>query len=137
MSDSIKQLVISLHDAFTKNEFDKVLDLCTDDVEVHAYAFGLSFYGKDGFMGFMKGFKSAFPDMTIRHKNLLVQENKVAVEFTGNGTHTGALQTPTGSVAPTGKTVELTVSEFMEWENGRLKRLHNYQDSGSLMRQIS
>ncbi|HYD20457.1 MAG TPA: ester cyclase [Flavipsychrobacter sp.] len=137
MSDSIRQLVIRLHDAFSKNEFEKVLELCTDDVTVQAYAFGLSFYGKDGFMGFMQGFKSAFPDMAIMHKNMLVDGNRVAVEFTGNGTHTGTLQTPAGVIAPTGKTLVVTACEFMEWENGKLKRLHNYQDAGSLMLQIS
>lgn len=135
-ANSVKQASIEIHDAFSKNQFDKVLNLCHDDVEVHAYAFGAVFKGKEGFMNFMQSFKSAFPDVAITHKNLVVEENRVAVEFTGKGTHTGALQTPAGAIPATGKTVELNVAEFMIWENGKLKSLHNYQDAGSLLRQI-
>lgn len=136
MTNSVKENVIALHNAFSKNQFDKVLELCSDSVEVHAHAFGLAFHGKEGFMNFMQGFKSAFPDVSIHHKKFVVDGNHVAVEFIGKGTHTGALQTPAGTIPPTGKTIELTVAEFMVWENGKLKTLHNYQDSGSLMRQI-
>jgi steroid delta-isomerase-like uncharacterized protein len=133
---SPKQATIEIHDAFSKNQFDKVLVLCHDDVVVNAYAFGAVFKGKDGFKDFMQSFKSAFPDVVITHKNIIAEGNNVAVEFTGKGTHTGALQTPAGAIPATGKTVELTVAEFMVWENGKLKSLHNYQDAGSLLRQI-
>jgi steroid delta-isomerase-like uncharacterized protein len=137
MENSTRQLVIDLHSAFSANQFDKVLSMCADNVEVHAHAFGMTFNGKDGFMNFMQGFKSAFPDVTIHHNNMVVDGNKAAVEFLGKGTHTGDLQTPGGVIAPTGKKVEFTVSEFMEWEHGKLKSLHNYQDAGSLMQQIA
>src|ERR1043166_8652995 len=132
MKNTSKENSVAIHDAFSKNEFDKVLALCHDDVEVHAYAFGMTFHGKDGFMSFMQSFKSAFPDVMIQHNNIIEQDDRVALEFTGNGTHTGDLQTPAGAIPATGKKVELTVSEFMVWENGKLKSLHNYQDAGSL-----
>ncbi len=131
-----KQLAIALHDAFSNNEFDKVIALCHDDVEVHAYAFGAVFKGKEGFMNFMQSFKAGFPDVRIYHQNFVEDANKIAVEFLGKGTHTGTLQTPAGKIPATGKSVELTVAEFMIWEDGKLKNLHNYQDAGSLLLQI-
>jgi steroid delta-isomerase-like uncharacterized protein len=133
---NIKQLVISIHDAFSKNQFDKVLELCHENVEVHAYAFGAVFQGKDGFMNFMQSFKGAFPDVIIHHKKLLVENNNAAIEFSGKGTHTGPLVTPAGNIPATGKKIELDVAEFMEFKDGLLISLHNYQDAGSLMRQI-
>jgi len=136
MANTSKENVIALHDAFSKNQFDSVLDLCHDDVEVHAYAFGMNLKGKDGFMSFMQSFKSAFPDVIIYHRQFVEEGDKVAVEFTGKGTHTGPMQTPAGILPATGKKIEITVSEFMVWENGKLKSLHNYQDAGSLLRQI-
>ncbi len=137
MENSIKQAVIDIHTAFSNNQFDKVLSLCADDVEVKAHALGLTFNGKEGFMNFMQSFKSAFPDVTVYHNNLIIDGNKAAVEFIGKGTHSGELQTPNGTIPATGKKVEFIVSEFMVWENGKLKSLHNYQDAGSLMRQIT
>jgi steroid delta-isomerase-like uncharacterized protein len=136
MSTTIKQSVIDLHNAFSNNQFDKVLELCADDIEAKAYAWGMTFNGKNGFSNFMQGFKSAFPDVKIEHKNLMAEGNRVAVEFVGKGTHTGVLQTPAGAIEPTGKQVEFIASEFMIWENGKLKSLHNYQDAGSILRQI-
>jgi steroid delta-isomerase-like uncharacterized protein len=133
---NIKQLVISIHDAFSKNQFNKVLELCHEKVEVHAYAFGAVFHGKEGFMNFMQSFKGAFPDVTIHHKNLLVETNSAAIEFTGRGTHTGPLVTPGGTIPASGKKIELDVAEFMAFEDGLLVSLHNYQDAASLMRQI-
>lgn len=136
MTHSIKDQVVSIHNAFSSNNFDAVLAFCHDDVIVQAYAFGAEFHGKDGFMNFMQSFKSAFPNVAIKHKNFVIDGNKAAVEFTAIGTHTGELQTPNGAIPATGKSIELTVAEFMEWENGKLKSLHNYQDAGSLLRQI-
>jgi steroid delta-isomerase-like uncharacterized protein len=136
MANTNKENVIAIHDAFSKNQFDKVLELCHENVEVQSHALGMTFKGKDGFLGYMQSFKSAFPDVSVHHNNMLVDGDKVAVEFTGRGTHTGTLQTPAGSIAATGKPIEIVVSEFMTWENGRLRTLHNYQDAGTLLRQI-
>jgi steroid delta-isomerase-like uncharacterized protein len=136
MSNEIKDAVIRLHEAFSKNQLEKAIAMTADNVEVNAYAFGASFKGKEGFMGFMQSFKSAFPDVSIHHKNLMVDGNRAAVEFTAKGTHTGPLQTPAGTIPPTGRPIELTVAELMVWENGKLKSLHNYQDAATLMRQI-
>ncbi len=133
MSHEIKQLAIRLHGGFSNNQFDKVLELCHDDVEVHSYAFGAHFNGKEAFVNFMQGFKIPFPDVTLHHKNFVVEGNKVAVQMTANGTHSGPFQTPKGLIPATGKKIELFVSEFMVFENGKLISLHNYQDAGSLM----
>ena len=133
------QLAIStqkLHQTFSDNQFEETLAMAADDVQIVAHAFGLTFNGKPEFMAFMQGFKSAFPDMRLHYQNILVNENRVAVEFTATGTHTGPLQTPAGDIPPSGKKVTLNVSEFLEWENGKLKSIHNYQDAGSLLRQI-
>ncbi|MEZ5013599.1 MAG: ester cyclase [Chitinophagales bacterium] len=135
MSDS-KQLTIAIHEAFSNNAFDQVLALCHENVEVHAHAFGAVFTGKEGFMQFMQSFKTGFPDVRIAHEHFVVEGGSVAVQFTGRGTHTGTLQTPAGDIPATGKKVELHVAEFLVWENGKLRSLHNYQDAGSLLRQI-
>jgi steroid delta-isomerase-like uncharacterized protein len=136
MSNSIKEIAMQIHDAFSRNQFEKVLNLCHDDVEVHAYAFNAVFKGKEGFMSFMQSFKIAVPDVAIHHRNFVVEGNRLAVEFQGKGIHSGPLHTPAGTIAATGKSVEITVAEFMVFENGKLKTLHNYQDAGSLLRQI-
>lgn len=134
--DNNKTLTKSIHDYFSKNQFDKCVELADEKVQIVAHAFGLTFNGRDEFRGFMQGFKQAFPDMTISHDNILADGDKVAVEFTARGTHTGPLQTPAGEIPASGKKVSLNVVEVYDWHNGRFTKMANYQDSASLMRQI-
>ncbi len=136
MENNYAELSRELHETFSKGQMDKTLAMVSEKIEIHAYAFGMSFHGKSGFETFMQSFKSAFPDIRIEHKTILSQGNRVAVEFTAVGTHQGALQTPAGPIPATGKTVTFTVAEFLEWEDGKLLSLHNYQDAGSILRQI-
>lgn len=136
MEDQNVKLTREVHDNFSADNFSRCMELADENVQVAAHAFGMTFNGKSEFGNFMQGFKQAFPDMKLEHSNIVANGNKVAVEFTAHGTHTGPLQTPEGVIPPTGKKVQLNVSEFYEWENGKFKKMANYQDGGSLMRQI-
>jgi len=131
-----KILTKALHDNFSENQIDKCVELADEKVQVVAHAFGQEFHGRDEFRKFMMGFKEAFPDMIIAHNSILAEGEKVAVEFTAHGTHTGSLQTPSGEIPASGKKVSLNVVEIIEWKNGHVTKISNYQDSGSLMRQI-
>ncbi len=136
MTSTNEQLTKELHATFSNDQMDRTLELASEDVVIKAHAFGMTFHKKDGFKGFMQSFKTAFPDIVINHKNIVSSGNQVAVEFIAEGTHNGPLQTPAGEIPPTGKRVIFTVAEFLEWENGKLKSLHNYQDAGSILKQI-
>jgi steroid delta-isomerase-like uncharacterized protein len=130
------KLTQTVHDYFSRNQFDKCVELAAETVQITAYAFGMTFNGRDEFRAFMQGFKQAFPDMVIEHNNILGDGSQVAVEFTAKGTHTGPLQTPAGEIPASGKKVALNVIEVYEWDNDRFTKMANYQDSASLMRQI-
>ncbi|MGE3802368.1 MAG: ester cyclase [Candidatus Kapaibacterium sp.] len=136
MEHQYEELTRELHENFSANNFDRCVEVADEAVEVKAHAFGLTFRGREEFRNFMMGFKGAFPDMRIDYRNVVNSNNKIAVQFFAHGTHTGELQTPGGVIPPTGREVTLEVAEFLEWEDGKLKRIENYQDAGSLMRQL-
>lgn len=136
MDRSVQNLTREIHALFSANKLNEIFPYLHDDVVAHAHAFGATFNGKDGFMDFMQSFKSAFPDVSLTHRNMVTEGDVVAVEFTGEGTHTGPLQTPGGTLPPTGRKVIFTVCEVLKWENGKLRSLANYQDSGAIMRQL-
>jgi predicted ester cyclase len=60
----------------------------------------------------------------------------VVVEFTGRGTHTGALVTSAGSIPATGRSVTLKLCDILEFTDGKIRRQRTYFDSGSLMAQL-
>ena len=125
-----------IYQLFSDNKLDDALELVAEDVEAVLVPFGQTFHGRDGFTGFMQGFKGAFPDIRISVTNQVATEEQVVSEFTARGTHTGPLQTPAGAVPPTGRTVDFIVCEVMRVKNGRITSLHNYQDAASIMRQL-
>jgi steroid delta-isomerase-like uncharacterized protein len=125
-----------IYQLFSDDKFDDALELVAEDVEAVLVPFGQTFHGRDGFTGFMQGFKGAFPDIRISVTNQVATEDQVVSEFTARGTHTGPLQTPAGAIPPTGRTVDFIVCEVMRVKNGRITSLHNYQDAASIMRQL-
>jgi steroid delta-isomerase-like uncharacterized protein len=136
MDNRNELLTRQLHDYFSKNLLDQCLAMTEEDVQVVAHPFGVTLRGRNEFLNFMQTLKNAFPDMIIMHTNIVSKGNKVAVEFTGSGTHTGPLSMPHGIIEPTGKRVVIRFSEFHLWENGKLNKIVNYQDSGSLLKQL-
>lgn len=125
------------HKLFSENKFDEVVNLAADNIQVVNYATGQTFNGKAEFKAFMSGFKTAFPDLVIKHTNVFQGDNGyVALEFEGDGTHTGPLAGPGGTIPATGKTVKFLVCEVHRVVDGKIASIHNYQDSGSLMRQL-
>lgn len=125
-----------LYELFSNGKIEDAIEYATEDVELILYPFGQTFHGKDGFLEFMGGFTTAFPDIAITVTNQVAQGDEVATEFTARGTHDGVLRTPAGDVPPTGRTVDFTVCEVWTVRDGKLASLRNYQDAGSLMRQL-
>jgi len=125
-----------MYQLFSEDHFDDVLPLTTEDIEAVLIPFGQTFHGRDGFVNFMIGFKSAFPDLCIDVTNQIATDDQVVNEFIARGTHTGPLRTPAGEIPPTGRSVDFVVCEVLRIRNGKVASLHNYQDAASLMRQL-
>jgi steroid delta-isomerase-like uncharacterized protein len=129
-------LARTIYRLFNEGKLDQAVELANEDVELILVPFGQTFRGREGFMNFLQGFHSAFPDITITITNQVVADDQVVTEFTARGTHTRPLQTPAGEVPPTGRVVDFTVCEVWQVKNGRLATLRNYQDVASMMRQL-
>jgi steroid delta-isomerase-like uncharacterized protein len=125
-----------IYDDFDRQDFSKALQLVTPDVEILFVPTGQTFRGPEGFEAFMKNFKTAFPDVEIEVNNQIASGDYVVNEFVGRGTHTGPLESPAGTIPPTGRRVTFTVCEVQRFRNGKLASLHNYQDMVSLLRQL-
>lgn len=130
-------LTAKIHALFSEGRLDKCLEMANDDVVVHFVPAGQTFHGREGFMQFISSFHNAFPDIRVEHTNILSEGDQTAVEFTWSGTHTGSLVTPAGTIPPTGKRLSgMKVAELMTWRHGKVLRIANYQDLGTLLRAL-
>lgn len=126
-----------LYGLFNEGRLDEASRLAAAPIVVDVVPFGMTFEGPDGFLQFMQGFKTAFPDLTITVTAQVAGDEHVVSECSWEGTHRGPLETPAGAVPATGKRV--TGARFCEvWrmEGGQILRLTNYQDVSSWLRQL-
>ena len=82
----------------------------------HDVATGMKANDADQTIGYVQGWKSAFPDMISTVDSAYESENTVIMECSWTGTHTGDMMTPDGNtIPPTNKTVNLKnvfITEF-------------------------
>jgi steroid delta-isomerase-like uncharacterized protein len=130
-------IVRKLYDRWNGRDLDGALELAADDVEVRLVALGQTLTGHEGFRTFMDRFASASSDMKKAVTNQVASEDQVVSEFTLRGTHDGPLQTPTGEIPPTGRSIELQVVEVVGIRDGKIASIANYSDTGTLTRQLS
>jgi hypothetical protein len=67
---------------------------------------------------------------------LYVAGNVVVVELAIRGTHTGALPLPSGSLAPTGRTIDVPCCDVFHLENGKVTSFHCYNAASVMQQQL-
>lgn len=131
------QIAHRLHMLFNEGRLEEILALATEDCVVDFAPTGQEFKGRQEFLVFLKMFRTAFPDIVLEWTRAEETRDGVVAEFRWRGTHRGPLETPMGTIPPTGRAVEgARVCEVFTLRDGLLARVANYQDLGSWMRQI-
>lgn len=130
------KLARSIFDLYNKRDFDAAVALVTEGHEAHDFAMGEILHGRDGLRKDFQRWATAFPDSAVEVRTIYPTDDGVVVEFLGRGTHKGALETPTGSIAPTNKKVELPFCQVMQIRGGRITTSNRYWDSATLLRQV-
>ena len=125
------------YDDWNAREFDRIADQVADDAQILLVGSGTRFTGGEGSMQYSRAWADAFPDGRIEVDNLFSAGDVVVVEFTGRGTHTGTLTTPTGDIPATGRSVTLQLCDVLEFTgDGKIKAQRTYFDSASLLAQL-
>jgi steroid delta-isomerase-like uncharacterized protein len=99
-------------------------------------ATGRRLTGISGIMEANKGWKSAFPDAKGTITSSIASGNTAVLEITWQGTHSGNLLTPTGSIPATGRRVTIRAVQVVEVENGKAKANRHYFDLAGMMAQL-
>jgi steroid delta-isomerase-like uncharacterized protein len=120
--------------AFTKGDYDGAIAPYADDAEVSDPTG--KYKGKPEILAQFKVWHTAFPDAKGEVTNQVTEGDRVATEVTFRGTHTGPLAGAMGTIAPTGKRVELNIALLNWFRNGKIQREHDYFDLAGLMQQL-
>jgi steroid delta-isomerase-like uncharacterized protein len=118
-------------EGWNENNLDVYDELVTEDFVDHQALPGLP-PGREGFKMLNVIFRSAFPDITVKHETIVAEDDKVACRWTSSGTHQGELF----GIPPTGKHVDVTATVMYRVENGRLAEGWINRDDVGMMRQL-
>lgn len=84
-----------------------------------------------------EGYLTAFPDIHFEVTRTIAQGDFVVVHWTGTGTHTGPMRTPSGgTIPPTGKKGMVSGSSTFEIKNGKIVHGWTYWDMTALLGQL-
>lgn len=96
-----------------------------------------SFVGGEAYREWMLMHFRAMPDFTHEVRGLFAETDQtVAFELHATGTMTGPLAMPGGDLAPTGRSIDVSASDFWRYENGLIVEYHLYFDGLDFFRQL-
>ena len=123
--------------AYNDKDWTKAKATITPDFTYDEVATGRTATGADAVIEAWKGWAQAFPDSkgTI-HSAHVASDGTVTLEVTWKGTHKGPLQTPSGAIAPTGKSIEVRACAIVELAGDRAKGQRHYFDMATMLRQL-
>ncbi len=137
------QAVLSVSDvakasvyAFNEKNWDKVRKTITQGVVYDEVATGRKAEGTEEVVSMWRNWATALPDSNATILGEYVSGNKVVLELAWNGTHTGPLQTPSGTIAPTGRKITVRACQVLEIAGDKVSNLRHYFDMVTLLTQL-
>ena len=92
--------------------------------------------GADEIIQAFQGWKQAMPDAKGTITNAIASGNTVTQEITWEGTQTGPLMGPGGSLPASGKRQVTRAAQIATIQGDKIKETHHYFDMMSLLQQI-
>jgi len=135
MADNV-ELIRSLYDAWNKRDLDAQAAATAPDGTLTIVGTGDVFEGPEGARRYVESWAAGFPDGQVTVDNIVADGDRVVVEVTGRGTHTGTFETSMGSIAPTGRSVTIKLCDVVELADGKITTQRSYFDTGSIMAQL-
>ena len=116
------------------NRWDETLVpvLLAADIEFRG-SIGLEVKGRDGFVGYMRTIRAAFPDFRNEIVSLIAEDSRAAARLEYTGTHRGEIL----GRPPTGRRVAYAGAAFFDVADGRISKVWVLGDVTALVRQIS
>ena len=116
-------------------DIEKIVSMFSHEGYMWDMASGMKFRGR-AIGESLAGFASAFPDFHREIRSIYVAENVVIVELAIRGTHKGELHLPSGTLAPTGKVIDVPSCDVFHLENGKIISFHCYNEASVMQQQL-
>ena len=121
-------------DAFSAGDLERMV--APHDGVYHEFGTQRTMNGRDEIKEGLGGWKKAMPDAKATIRNALASGNTVVLELTWEGTQTGPLETPDGTIPASGKRQVTPATWVFDFEGDRIKESRHYFDMATILSQI-
>jgi steroid delta-isomerase-like uncharacterized protein len=135
-TDEIVKIAREQVDAFNNGDWERLRGMLASDSRYNELGTQRKIEGSEKIIELFKGWKTAFPDAAGTVTSTVGSGNKVVLEVTWKGTHTGPLTTPEGTIPASGKRQETPAAIVFTFEGDKIKESRHYFDSMTLLTQI-
>jgi steroid delta-isomerase-like uncharacterized protein len=133
MSEQNKALARRVVDElFVGGNLDLADELVTQDFVGHDVAAPEPIRGPEGLKEQAKGYRDAFPDLSLKIEDQTAEGDRVATRWTATGTHKGDLF----GIAPTGKQATIEGVTIDRFSGGKIAESWDIWDALGLMQQL-
>jgi steroid delta-isomerase-like uncharacterized protein len=123
-------------EAFNAANWTRVKETLTDNSLYNEAGTQRRLKGADAIVTALQGWKRAFPDAKGKITNAISTGNSVVLEITWEGTHTGPLEGPGGTITATGKRQITPAAMLISFDGDKIKESRHYFDMMTLLQQI-
>jgi steroid delta-isomerase-like uncharacterized protein len=132
----LTQAAAELIDAFNEADWGRFRGVLSPDAVYAETGTGRRVEGADAYVALVQGWKDALPDVRGTIRRAIAGGDTVAQELLWEGTHTGPLQAPGGTLEPSGSQIEVEASLWARFDGGKVREVHHYLDVLTLLQQI-
>jgi steroid delta-isomerase-like uncharacterized protein len=134
--EDLAAIAKELIEAFNAGDRDRFKRNVRPDVIYDEVASQRRMQGADAWVEAWEGWRKAFPDVRGTIAHTFVSGNMVVQEITWQGTQTGPLVTPRGSIPASGKPQTTRAAQVLSFSGDKVRECRNYFDMLHLLQQI-
>jgi steroid delta-isomerase-like uncharacterized protein len=122
--------------AYNDKNWDKVKAVFAENGIYDEKATSRRMQGVGKILEVWQGWAKAIPDSKATFVGEYASSDTAVIEVVWKGAHTGPLQTPTGTIPPSNKRIEVPACQVIKVEGGKVKSFTHYFDMVTLLTQI-
>ncbi len=123
-------------DSFNRGDWTAMRSTLSADSVYDEHGTQRHVQGAEEIISLFKAWKTAMPDVAGTVRNALSSGDTVALEVTWQGTHTGPLETPNGTIAASGKKQTTPGIWSIDVKEGKVRSSRQYFDMLTFLQQI-
>lgn len=122
--------------AFSAGNWDEYKGHLADNVKYEEFSTRTTANGRDEYVRSIKKWKTAFPDSKANVLSSFASGDNVVTELEWTGTHTGPMEGPLGTIAPTNKKGSVRAVIVSKVQNGKIVETRHYFDLMTVLGQM-